>query len=108
MSPNLLAQLRKLSRQLGRASRCFTEPEGNGRRRPVRIANRHFAAAHVQDSPGCVAELKHVAGLAFDGKVFVERTDKRPLAFGDNSVVGHFGNRATRRDGGDPGALPGA
>ena len=68
---------RKLGRQLGRAARRFAEPERHGRRGTVGIAHRHLAAAHVMNPPRRVAQLKHVAGLALDRKVFVERADKR-------------------------------
>ena len=60
-----------------RPRRPFAEPEGNGRRLALCVGDSHDAALDLQDSPGGVAELKDVADVGFDGKVFIERADER-------------------------------
>ena len=54
----------------------LAEPERNGRRHAVRVLDAHEAALDPQDSIGAIAELKDVAGHAFDGEILVDRTDR--------------------------------
>ena len=102
------AQLGNLGGELGRAARGFAQPEGNARRRALGIAHADFAAAHVQDAPGSIAQQKHVAGQALDGEVLVDRADEGLLGLGDDPILGRFGNRSAGSDGRQPGPAAGA
>ena len=68
----------------------------------VGVADGDLAAADVHDPPRCVSQLKNIADLAFDGEVFVERADESAFAFGDDPIVGRFGNCAAGSNGRDP------
>src|SRR5262249_21644045 len=90
------AQIGYLSRQLVAAGRRLTKPEGDRRRRTVRITNAHGSGHDLRDLPRGVAQLKDVARHALDGEVLVERADERLLRLEDDAVVGHFWNRTAR------------
>ena len=86
-----------MRRQLGGSAGRFAEPERNGRRRAVRVGDADHAAGHLQDPPRAVAELKDVAGVAFDREVFVQRAEERLVGVEHDPVVGDIGNGAARR-----------
>ena len=58
--------------QLGRASRCLAEPEGDVRRQALRVLHPDRAPLDAQDAPRGVAELEDVAGKALDREILVE------------------------------------
>ncbi len=69
-------------------------PERDRRRCPLRIDNVHIATADIQNPPRRVAQQKDVAGLTFNRKVFIERTNDGAIGVGDNAVRRDFGNRS--------------
>ena len=92
------AKLADRRRQLDAPSRRLAQPEGNRRRRAVRVGDPNDARGHLQDPPGAVAELKDVAGVALDGEVLVQRADEQLLGLEHDAIVGVVGNRAARGD----------
>ena len=85
-------------RELCRARRGLAEPEGNRRRRAMRILHADLACFHAPDAPGGIAQQKDVAALALDGKILIDLADKRALRLFDDVVVGRIGDRTARRD----------
>ena len=70
---DLSAAARPLAPKVRRARRGFATPEGNARRRAVRILHQHAAglAFHAANAPGGVAQQHDVARVALDGEIFV-------------------------------------
>ena len=83
-------------RQLSGPARRFAEPERNGRRRAMGIGDADHAAGDLQDAPRAVAELKDVAGVAFDREVFVQRAEERLVGIEHDPVIGDVWNGAAR------------
>ena len=97
----LRADARHLRRQLHRAPGRFAVPEGNRRRRAVRVLDPDAPGLDAADAPRRRAEQEHVARQALDGEVFVERADDRPVGLGDHEVLRVVGNGAAGRDRGE-------
>src|SRR5581483_1261008 len=72
-----------VQRQLLRACRRFAQPERNRWRRSVRIFDQHAAgfAFHPANAPRSVAKKYDVAGVALDGKIFVEGSYNSTFGF---------------------------
>ena len=104
---NIVAESRHFSRQFESAARSFANPERDGRRCAVSVADDDFAAADVLDAPGRVAEEEDVAGIALDGEVFIERADDGAvLVVGDDAIARDFRDRPAAGDGREPRAFP--
>ena len=59
------------------------------------------------DAPRGVAQKKDIAGIAFDGKILVERADHGAVFIGrDDAIAGDLGNGAAAGDGCEPGSFP--
>ena len=96
---DLLSQRGDVMGEFTRASRRFTAPEGDGRRRAVCVLDKHTTrAGHAPNSPRCIAEQHDVAGETLDRKILVDRPDDGSLRFGDDRIQPVFGNRAAARD----------
>ncbi len=72
----------------------------------MRVSDAHAARDHLHDLPRGVAELKHVARVALDREVFVQRPDKGVFRLQHHAIVGDFRNCATRGECEHPGAAP--
>ena len=105
---DLLAYFGDVRRQLRRTCGCFAAPEGDRRRRAVRVLDEHAAGADAPDLPRRVAEQHDVARGAFDREVLVDGTDRGPFGLGDHGVERGFGNRAAAGDRRQPGSAAGA
>ena len=89
-------------------ARRLAEPERNRRRLALRILDAHAARLDAQDPIRRVAELEDVAGEALDREVLVDRADELARGLEHDVVVGGVGNRAARRERGQPRAAPAA
>ena len=58
------------------------------------------AGFDAANAPGGGAKEDDVAGHAFDREVFIEGADEGAFGFGQDAVVGDFGDRAAALDGG--------
>src|SRR5207248_2577536 len=96
------------TRQLVAPRGCLAEPEGDRRRRSLRVGDADGAAADLQDLPRGVAELEDVAGGALDGEILVERADHGVVRLEDDLVIRDLRNRAARGDGEHPRAAASA
>ena len=59
----------------------------------MRIGDADHPASHLQDAPRAVAELKNIAGVAFNREVFVQRAEERPVGIENDPVIGDIRNR---------------
>ena len=105
---DVVAQPRHRVRQLVGAAGRLAQPERNGRRLAVRILDAHAAGLDAPDPVRRVAELEDVAGEALDREVLVDRADHLARGLEHHVVVGGVGNRAARRERGEPRAAPSA
>ncbi len=78
------------------------EPERDRRRLALRVDDPHLARLDLPDQVGGVAQLEDVARHALDREVFVERADEGVRRLEQDAVVTDVGDRAPRRDGGEP------
>src|SRR5579863_10271457 len=83
---DFLSQLGHLLGQLARARRRFAAPEGDIRRRTLRVFDKDPARLDAADAPGSVSEEHDVATKALDREIFVHRTDVRAIRLGDHGV----------------------
>jgi hypothetical protein len=88
------AQSGHRSRQLGRPSGRFAEPEGNRRRLAVGVGDTNAAVFDSYDFPRGVAKLKDVALQALYRPIFVHGSDYRIGWFENHGVIGSVGDRA--------------
>ena len=72
------------------------------------MRDAHGAAGHLQDAPGGVAELEHVAGHALDGEVLVDGAHHGLVGLGFHLVVEGVGNGAAAGQRRQAGAAAGA
>ena len=79
-----------------RPARRLAEPERNGRRHAVRVLDADDAALDALDLVAPVAELKDVAGKAFDGEILVHGADEVVLRLQQHLIVGVVGDGAAR------------
>ena len=98
------AKARHGDRELVAASRRLAEPEGDGRRRALRVLDAHQAALDAQDAVGRIAQLEDIAGQAFHSKVLVHRPDDDALRLEKDLEVGVVGDGAARGQRREPGA----
>ena len=82
-----LTQPRDLVRELSGSSRCFTEPERDGRRRPCSVDDAHRAAVDLGNSPRGRTQQEHIAGHRFDRPVFTHRPDVSFFVVSDHPPV---------------------
>ena len=75
---------------------------------PMGILDPHHAALDADDAIALVAELKDVAGQAFDREVFVHGADEVVLGLQQHLIVGIVRDGATGRQRGEPCAAPAA
>ena len=74
----------------------------------MRVFNEHAAHVHATNAPRRIAEKHDVAAEAFDGEIFIHRSDVYALGFGDDGVKRIIRNRAAARDGSEAAAAPAA
>src|SRR5690349_11004173 len=60
----------------------------------MRIFNANGSGINPQDFPGSVAELKYIAGKAFDCEVLVDGSDERLAGFQQNAIIAVIGDSA--------------
>ncbi len=103
-----LAQLGHVLRQLVSARWSFAAPEGNSRRRAVRIFHQHAPGVrlHAANAPRGVAQQHDVAGIALDREVLVERADDDLFRLHHHREQRGIRNRAAAGDGRQPRATP--
>src|SRR5262249_5958135 len=73
----------------------FAEPEGDCRRLAFGVYDAYAAFFHARDSPRRIAELKDVAGKAFDGEILVDGSDEGLFRVQDYVKIRGVGNRST-------------
>ena len=83
----------------------LAHPERDGGRGVAGVADAHHAGLDAADLPRVRAEQEDVAGHRLDGPVLVDGADERVVGLGDHAVVAGLGDRAARRERGEPGAL---
>jgi len=96
---DLFAQVGNGVGKLFGAARSFADPEGDTGGLAVGIFDAKSSGIDAQDTPGSVAELKDVAGEAFDGEVFVNCADESFAWFENDAVIGVFRDCATGGEG---------
>ena len=69
------------------------------------VAHAHDAGLDPPDLPRVRAEQEDVARHRLDGPVLVDGADEGVVGLGDHAVVADLGDRAARRERGEPGAL---
>ncbi len=102
------AQLRHVARKLVGARRRFAAPEGNGRRRAVRIFHQHPSgiALHPPNQPRSVAQQHDVAGVALHREVLIQRADHYFFRLRHHREQRRLRNRSAAGDGRQPRAAP--
>ena len=88
------AQTRHALCQRVTARRTFAQPKWNTWRRAVRVFHAHRAALDAHDLIRLISELKHIAGHALDGEIFIDGADVNRFRLEHNVVVGGVGNCA--------------
>ncbi len=99
------AQSRHLLGQLGGPGWRLTEPERHRRRSVAGVPDPNDPRLDPADLPGVAAEKEDVAGLRLDRPVLVDGADEGVVRVGHHPVVAGLGDRPTRGDGRQPGAL---
>ena len=105
---DLGAQPRDRVRQFRAAAGRLAKPERQRRRLAARVFHAHHAAFDPEDAVRDIAELKDVAGQAFDGEVLVDRTDRLVLRLQQDLVIRGIRNGAAGGQRGQPRAAPAA
>ena len=101
----LVAHAADLQRQLRAATRALAEPEGQVRRRTLRVGDAHGAGLDLEHAPGRVPELEDVVDVGLDREVLVQRADEQALGLAHHAVVGVVGDRARSEQHRQPRAL---
>ncbi len=73
----------------------------------MRVHHPDGAGLHLADPPGRGAEQEHVAGLALDGPVLVDRADRGLVRLGHHPVVAQLGDGPAGGERRQPGPAPG-
>src|SRR3989442_13805320 len=97
---DVLAEAREFFGELYRAGGGFAEPEWDAGGLAVGVFDADDAGFDAANAPRSGAEEDDVAGHALDREVFVEGADEGAFRFGQDAVVGDFGDRAAALDGG--------
>ena len=95
-------------RQLVRSSGRLAEPERNGGCHALRVLDADDAAFHAPDLVAPVAELKNVAGKAFNGEILVHRSNEAVFGLKQDLVVGVVGDSTASGQRGQARAAPAA
>ena len=73
---------------------------------PLGIFNTHSPRLHTKNFPGRIAQLENITRHAFDGEVFVHRSDLHPGRLQHDFIVSRVGNGAAGSDGRQPRSAP--
>src|SRR5258708_17709776 len=84
---DVCTQIADGARELVASGRRFAKPEWNGRRRAFRVGDADDAAPDLLHLPRRIAELEHVAGVALDREILVERADEGVAWIEDHAIV---------------------
>ena len=95
-SGNVLADIRHGLRKLGRSPRRLAAPEGDRRRRALRVFDADLTPLHAPDPPRRGAQQKHVAAHRLDGEVLIEQPDDLALGLDHDLKLRVVGNRPAR------------
>ena len=101
------AQLTHRLGELGRAGRCLTQPEGNGRRQVPGVVDADRAHLHLGHPPRMRAQKEDVSRCRLHGEVLVHRSNRHPVGVEHHAVVAGLGDGAPAGQRGQPGAPPG-
>ena len=102
----LHTKFRHRLRKLPRSPRRFAQPERDAGRLAVSILNANRAGVDSQNPPRRVAELENIAGHAFDGKVFVYRSEECLARFKHDTIIRVVRDRAAGSQRDQPRATP--